>query len=54
MFEAHFGKKIGPSLLGTLETSLRGLSTRNDLKMVRSKGKEDSAVIVTNLKETET
>jgi len=33
-------------LLGTLDTSLRGLRTRKDLKIVRSKGSEDSAVIV--------
>ncbi len=33
-------------LLGTLETSLSGLRTRNDLNIVRSNGSEDSAVIV--------
>ena len=36
-------------LLGTLDTNLSGRSTRNERKIVRSKGKEDSAVIVTNL-----
>ena len=36
-------------LLGTLETSLSGLSTRNDLRMVRAKGNEESATIVTRL-----
>ena len=36
-------------LLGTLDTNLSGRSTRKERKIVRSKGKEDSAVIVTNL-----
>ena len=36
-------------LLGTLDTNLSGLSTRNDLRMVRSKGNEESATIVTRL-----
>lgn len=36
-------------LLGTLETNLSGRSTRNERKIVKSNGSEDSAVIVTNL-----
>ena len=40
-------------LLGTLDTNLSGRSTRKERKIVRSKGKEDSAVIVTNLSSNE-
>ena len=36
-------------LLGTFETNLSGRKTRNDLKMVKSNGIDDSAVIVNSL-----
>jgi hypothetical protein len=41
--------QVWSNLLGTFETSLSGLSTLNDLKIVKSKGSEDSAVMVKSL-----
>ena len=40
---------IKARLLGTFDTSLSGRRTRNERKIVKSKGSDDSAVIVTNL-----